>query len=52
MSKTNVFGGKNPHGMYVPMTDEELEVLVRVAEAKEFKLVIKDWGHITGFTLD
>jgi hypothetical protein len=52
MSKTNAFGGKNPHGMYVPMTDDELEVLGRVAEAKEFKLVIKDWGHITGFTLD
>lgn len=45
----NPFGGKNPHGMYVPMTDTELEALGRLAEAGEFSLVIKNWGHITGF---
>ena len=48
-NKRNPFGGKNPHGMYVPMTEDEIEVLYRIAEAGEFKLVVKDWGHITGF---
>lgn len=52
MNDTNPFGGKNPHGMYVPMTDDELETLARLAESKSFKLIIKDWGHISGFTLD
>jgi hypothetical protein len=50
MSESNPFGGKNKHGMYVPMSDDEMEVLARLAEAKEFKLVIKDWGHVTGFS--
>jgi len=37
--KRNPFGGKNPHGMYVPLTPDEIEV----------KVVVKDWGHVTGF---
>lgn len=45
----NPFGGKNPHGMYVPLTDTELEVLARLAEAGEFHVVVKEWGNITGF---
>lgn len=45
----NPFGGKNPHGMYVPLTDTELEALERLAEAGEFKVVVKRWGEITGF---
>ena len=52
MNDTNPFGDKNKHGMYVPMSDDELETLTRLAESKSFKLVIKDWGFITGFTLD
>lgn len=47
---TNPFGGKNPHGMYVPLTDDELEVLERLALAQEFKVVIQDWGRVEGFT--
>jgi len=56
--KRNPFGGKNPNGMYVPMTDEEIEVLHRLAEAEEYKIVIKgegnngesiEWGYVTGF---
>jgi len=47
--KRNPFGGKNPHGMYVPLTPDEIEVLHRIAEAGEFKVVVKDWGHVTGF---
>jgi hypothetical protein len=49
--RRNPFGGKNPHGMYVPLTDDELEVLERLALAGEFKIVVKDWGHVTGFAL-
>jgi hypothetical protein len=58
--KRNPFGGKNPHGMYVPMTDEEIEVLHRIAEAGEFRVVIKgegqkgesiEWGYVTGFKI-
>jgi hypothetical protein len=45
----NPFGGKNPHGMYVPLTDTELEALARLAEAGEFKVVVKNWGEIIGF---
>ena len=52
MSETNPFGGKNKHGMYVPITDDEMEVLARIASAGEFKLIIKEWGHINGFTLE
>lgn len=46
----NPFGGGNPHGMYVPISEDELEVLGRLASAGEFKVVVKDWGHIEGFT--
>lgn len=47
--KRNPFGGKNPHGMYVPITDDELEVLERLAIAGEFKVVIREWGYVDGF---
>lgn len=58
--KRNPFGGKNPHGMYVPMSEDEMEVLYRLAEADEFKVVVKgdadngqsvEWGYITGFKI-
>lgn len=45
----NPFGGKNPHGMYVPLTDIELEALARLADAGEFKVVVKNWGELVGF---
>ena len=48
---TNAFGGKNRHGLYVPMTDDELETLARLAEAGEFSLVVRDWGRVNGFRL-
>jgi hypothetical protein len=48
---TNPFGGKNPHGMYVPITDDEMEVVARIAERGGFKLVVRDWGHVDGFRL-
>lgn len=47
----NPFGGKNPHGMYVPLTDVEMEVLLRLAQEGEFKLVVKGWKEIDNFIL-
>ena len=42
MSKdgTNPFGGKNPHGLYVPMSEDEQEVILRLVEAKDLLLSV------------
>lgn len=42
----NVFGGKNKHGLYVPMSDDEMEVLSRLIEARDLKVIIHGWGFI------
>ena len=58
--RRNPFGGKNPHGMYVPLTDDELEVIERLALSGAFKVVVKgegqhgesvDWGYVENFQL-
>lgn len=38
--ETNPFGGKNPAGLYVPMSEDEQEVLQRLVENKDLKLII------------
>lgn len=43
---TNLFGGKNPRGLYVPMSDEEQEVVHRLIEAEDLVLIIHGWGHL------
>jgi len=43
---TNLFGGKNPHGLYVPMSDDEQEAIIRLVEADDIQLVIHGWGHL------
>lgn len=40
----NPFGGKNPHGLYVPMSEDEQEVLQRLIETKDLILVIHGWA--------
>jgi len=40
----NIFGGKNPHGLYVPLTETEQEVLSRLVEADDLEVVIHGWG--------
>ncbi len=40
----NLFGGKNPNGIYVPLTDIEQEVLSRLVEADDLEVVIHGWG--------
>lgn len=40
----NAFGGGNPNGLYVPMSDEEQEVLHRLAASGDFEMVVHGWG--------
>jgi len=42
--ETNVFGGKNPHGLYVPMSETEQEVLQRLVETQDLVVIIHGWG--------
>lgn len=42
----NPFGGKNPAGLYVPMTDDEQEVLERLRDDHGFRIMITDWGYV------
>ncbi|MEI6297958.1 MAG: hypothetical protein WCO84_10090, partial [bacterium] len=41
---TNLFGGLNPHGAYVPLTEDEQEVLQRIADSKDVELVVHGWA--------
>lgn len=42
--QTNPFGGKNPHGLYVPISEDEQEVLQRLVETRDLVVVIHGWG--------
>ena len=42
----NPFGGGNPHGLYVPMSEDEQEVLVRLVETKDVVLIIHGWAKM------
>lgn len=42
----NAFGGANPAGLYVPMSEDEQEVLHRLAESGDLQLVVGEWGTI------
>ncbi|MFA6235359.1 MAG: hypothetical protein WC824_14380 [Bacteroidota bacterium] len=46
-AKTNIFGGGNPHGVYVPLTEDEQEVLQRIVDSKDVELVIHDWAVLS-----
>jgi len=41
---TNIFGGKNSRGLYVPMSEDEQEVVHRLVEAEDIQLIIHGWG--------
>jgi hypothetical protein len=43
---TNPFGGKNPIGLYVPMSDDEQEVLFRLVSEENIVLIIHGWGRL------
>lgn len=40
----NVFGGGNPRGLYVPLTEIEQEYLSRLIEADDLEVVIHGWA--------
>lgn len=42
----NLFGGKNPKGLYVPMTPDEQEVVHRLVEAGDLQVVVHGWGTV------
>jgi len=44
-SNRNVFGGMNPFGVYVPMSETEQELLHRLVEANELVVILHGWGH-------
>ena len=39
----NPFGGGNKHGLYVPMTDDEQEVIHRTVESQTVHIVVHPW---------
>jgi|APSaa5957512622_1039677.scaffolds.fasta_scaffold07029_7 hypothetical protein len=41
---SNVFGGSNRRGLYVPMSEDEQEVVHRLVEAEDIQLIIHGWG--------
>ena len=43
---TNLFGGANSKGLYVPMSDDEQEVIHRLIEAEDLVLFIHGWGRL------
>jgi hypothetical protein len=40
----NPFGGGNPHGLYVPMSPDEQEVIARLVESQDLEVVVHGWG--------
>ena len=43
----NILGGKNAGSLYVPMSEDEQEVLTRLIEADDLEVVIVGWGILT-----
>lgn len=46
MSDTNIFGGKNANALYTPLSEDEQEVLERLAKAGQYKIKVLEWGHV------
>jgi len=42
----NIFGGGNRRGLYVPMSEDEQEVIHRLVEAEDIQLIIHGWGTL------
>jgi hypothetical protein len=43
MSDTNQFGGGNPNSLYVPMSPDEQEVLMRLVESQTLRVHVYNW---------
>ena len=46
MGQDNAFGGKNAGSNYVPMSEDEQEVLSRLIEMEELEVHVVDWGGL------
>lgn len=46
MYDENPFGGKNPHGMYTPMSEVEQECLMHLVESGDLRVHVLDWGIV------
>ena len=42
----NIFGGKNRRGLYVPMSEDEQEVIHRLVDSEDIRLIIHGWGTL------
>lgn len=42
----NIFGGANPNGLYVPLTETEQEVLDRLVQSQDLEIELKGWGVV------
>jgi hypothetical protein len=47
----NRFGGGNPNSLYVPMSEDEQEVIHRLVDAEELQVHVVGWGFITSPTV-
>ena len=43
----NAFGGGNPHSLYVPLSEDEQEVLHRLVDSQTLTIVIHPWNIVT-----
>ena len=43
----NPLGGGNPNSLYVPMSEDEQEVLHRLVDAQDLKVVLREWGVVS-----
>lgn len=46
MGETNIFGGGNANSLYTPMSEVEQEVVARLVEAGDLRVVVVGWGHV------
>lgn len=47
----NPFGGLNPKSLYIPISDDEQEVIERLVSASDLQVVIAGWGFINAPTV-
>ena len=46
-----MFGGGNPNGLYVPITETEQEAIARLVASEDLEIVIKGWGVVSKPTI-
>jgi hypothetical protein len=47
MSNGNILGGKNANSLYVPMSEDEQEILSRLIAADDLEVVVVGWSVLT-----